>query len=226
MVDVVGCVVDALFGNLMFHATVKMSGWCWSSCVATYTAKEHAISKQSIGTCPQHPVVTLWAPRFSDFLFVRSLVCPRFSRFSLFFGALGKHMCASVVGHTRKQSAVWQSEHVCNGRLVRNSSDHERDHNHWSPGTQDPTVIPLARGKKKIATWTMLCVRGSGTKSRTNDFGTRKGHHGAKLWAWLQPLCMTLTKKVYLYTSGRFHRMDRLLLTGTSHLTCLSLPWR
>ena len=67
-------------------------------------------------------------------------------RFSKFFGALGKRSCASFVGHAKKQLAVWESAHVCIGCLVHNSSDHGRDHNHWSHGGRR---APVARGKKK-----------------------------------------------------------------------------
>ena len=59
------------------------------------------------------------------------------------------HSCASVVGHARKQSAVWRSAQVCNGHLVHNNSDHERDHNHWSLGDAGPNSDTSGRGKKK-----------------------------------------------------------------------------
>ena len=34
-----------------------------------------------------------------------------------------QYSCVSVAGHARKQSAVWESAYVCNGRLVHNRSD-------------------------------------------------------------------------------------------------------
>ena len=88
----------------------------------------------------------LGAPSFP---YLRVLLFVLVLTFSKFFGAPGKHSCASVVGHARKQSAVWQNAHVCNGRLVHNSSDHGRDHNHWSHGDGGPKVIPVGRRKKK-----------------------------------------------------------------------------
>ena len=94
----------------------------------------------------------------------------------------------------------------------------------WGRRTQQCYQWPQAR--KGLVTWTLLCVPGSETKSCANDFGTRSGQHGAYLLIWLQPLCMKLTKKVRLASSGRFHNMDRLLCTRTSQLTCVAFAVR
>ena len=86
-------------------------------------------------------------------------------------------------------------------------------------GTQDPTVIPMATGKKKardmdpaLRTW----LRGHVTRKRIRN--TKWAPRGLAV-DLVQPVCMTWTKKACLSTSGRFHSMDRLLLTGTSYLT-------
>ena len=51
-------------------------------------------------------------------------------------------------------------------------------------GTHNPTVIPVPEAGKAIATWTLLCVRGSGAKSRANDFGTQNGNRQVSLLVW------------------------------------------
>ena len=94
----------------------------------------------------------------------------------------------------------------------------------WGRRTQQCYQWPQAR--KGLVTWTLLCVPGSETKSCANDFGTRNGQHRAYLLIWLQTLCMKLTKKVRLASSGRFHNMDRLFCTRTSQLTCVAFAVR
>ena len=70
----------------------------------------------------------------------------------------------------------WYTQLCFCGRLVHNSSEHEREHNHWSHGTQDPTVIPVARGKKRnrhldlaLRTW----LRGALNRCRDTTWAPR-----------------------------------------------------
>ena len=138
----------------MFEPNVSRDGedergsCCWSSSVSMYS--QRAPSRRSVGTCRQHPGVTFQAPTFSEFFqFVRSLVCPRSpgspSSLVLLVNTVvplllavqensqpcGRvHMFAMGVLYTTAQT---MNEITITGVMV----------------TQDPTVIPEARGKKR-----------------------------------------------------------------------------
>ena len=89
-------------------------------------------------------------------------------------------------------------------------------------GTQDPTVIPVARGKKRarnldhaLRTW----LKG---KSRANDFVHEMGTTGGLAVDVAPTTVHDIDEEGLSLTSGRCHRMDRLLFAGTSHLPCLA----
>ena len=186
------------------------------------TAKEHPTGTPSalVHSTQQSPYGT-WVLRV---LPVCAFSClSSVSSFSTFFGSLGKHSGASVVGHARKQSAVWQSAHLCDGCLVHNSSGHERYHKHWSHGDAGPNSDTNGQRQEEVRDLDAALRTWLKDKVTHKGFRTRNGHHGNQLLICLQPLCMTLTRKACLSTSERFQSMDRRHFTGTSHLTRLGL---
>ena len=120
-------------------AFLEVAFRCQSSCVSIQNQRG-----------PQHPVVTSWAPRLSDFfLHARALVCPSFP-------ASPSSLVLLVNTVVPVMLATQENNHPC-GRVHMFAMGVLHTHVQTIDdititgvmGTQDPTLIPMARDKKK-----------------------------------------------------------------------------
>ena len=154
-------------------------GCCWPSCVSVQQYSRGAPNRHSISTCPQHPTVTLWAPGFSEFfLFARSLACPRSPASQRSLVRLVNTVVPLLLATQENNRPCGRVHIFAMGVLYTTAQAVNEITITGVMVTQDPTAIPVTRGKKRardldaaLRTWLKDQVTHKG-------FRTRYGHHG------------------------------------------------